>query len=301
MSVSVVEEERLEVDHERYSQWSRETSEIRRATPDVRNSLLESKANATRRTVLEMIYEAGLGHLGGDFSVIDVLTVAYNLVLNINPSDPSAADRDRLILSKGHASASLYATLASCGFFPQSELSTFMAPLSPLNGHPNRNKVPGVEANTGPLGHGLPVGLGVAIGAKRLGRDLRVMVVVGDGELQEGSNWEALMSAAHFGVDNLMVIIDRNGLQQGASTEDTNRLEPLADKLAAFGWEVLTANGHDFGELSEAMTHRITGKPVVVIAKTVKGKGFSIAEGKAEWHHKVPNAQEFTVAMGELS
>jgi len=291
----------LKVDHKRYVQWSSELDEIRRASPDVRNGILENKASATRRSVLQMIFDAGLGHLGGDFSVTDVLTVAYNLVLNIDPADPTSIDRDRLILSKGHCSAALYATLASCGFFPERELSTFMAPLSPLNGHPNRNEVPGVEANTGPLGHGLPVGLGIAIGAQRLNRDFRVFVVVGDGELQEGSNWEAFMSASHLGTDNLTVIIDRNGLQQGASTEETNRLEPLAEKLVSFGWEVRQVDGHDFSELADAMMPRGRGKPVVIIAKTIKGKGFSTAEGKAEWHHKVPNEHEFTMAMEELS
>src|SRR3954453_17223470 len=165
-----------------------------------------------------------------------------------------------------------------------------MAPLSPLNGHPNRTKVPGVETNTGPLGHGFPVGVGCALAARLRDQDNRTFVVLGDGELQEGSNWEAAMTAAHYALSNLTAIVDRNRLQQGARTEDTKQLEPLADKWTAFGFETPVIDGHDFGQLLEAMQPSRTGKPVAVVANTIKGKGISFMEDRVEWHHKGPGA-----------
>ena len=176
-----------------------------------------------------------------------------------------------------------------------------MAPLSALNGHPNRNKVPGVETNTGPLGHGLPVGVGAAIAAKITKRTARTFVVVGDGELQEGSNWEALMAGAHYRLDNLTVVVDRNRLQQGARTEETNGLDPLDAKFAAFGWEVREVDGHDYAALLEAFARPTTGKPVAIIANTIKGKGVSFMEDRVEWHHKVPSAEQVELALEELS
>ena len=267
-----------------------------------RESILHEWATRTRRSVLSMIESAQQGHIGGDFSVADILTVAYLTALRVDPSDPAAPGRDRFILSKGHCAASLYSTLAFAGFFDPVELSTFMKPLSPLNGHPNRNKVPGVETNTGPLGHGLPVGVGAAIGAKLKHDSGRVLVVTGDGELQEGSNWEAFMTAAHYGLDNLMVIVDRNRLQQGAATEETNRLDPLDEKLVAFGWNVENVDGHDYGQLTEVMTRPSgSGKPTAVIAHTIKGKGVSFIENRVEWHHKVPNPEQVRLAREELA
>src|SRR3954453_9817645 len=182
---------------------------------------LEAMATDVRRSVVTMVDRAGLGHIGGDLSVSDILVTLFGAVLDVDPTDPTRADRDRFILSKGHCAGALYATLAHCGFFDRADLSTFMAPLSPLNGHPNRTKVPGVETNTGPLGHGFPVGVGCALAAKLRGLTYRTFVVLGDGELQEGSNWEAAMTAGHYGLDNLTAIIDRNRLQQGATTADT--------------------------------------------------------------------------------
>ena len=262
---------------------------------------LAQMAADVRRTVLTMIDRAGLGHIGGDLSVTDILVTLFGGVLDVDPARPDRPDRDRFILSKGHCAGALYATLARCGFFPAAELSTFMAPLSALNGHPNRTKVPGVETNTGPLGHGFPVAVGCALAARLRGLAYRTFVVLGDGELQEGSNWEAAMTAAHYELDNLTAIVDRNRLQQGAGTEETKQLEPLADKWAAFGFEVRVIDGHDYAALLQALEPSTTGKPVAVIANTIKGKGVSFMEDRVEWHHKVPSAEQVQAAMQELT
>jgi transketolase len=253
-----------------------------------------------RRAVVTMIDRAGMGHIGGDLSVTDILVSAYHGVLRVTPEEPDAAARDRFVLSKGHCAASLYATLASCGFFPHHALAAFMAPLSPLNGHPNRVKVPGVETNTGPLGHGFPVATGCALAAAKGGDDWRTIVVLGDGELQEGSNWEAAMTAAHYGLSSLTAVVDRNRLQQGARTEDTKTLEPLAEKWTSFGWELREVDGHDHAALLQAMQPSTTGKPVAVVAHTVKGKGVSFMEDRVEWHHKVPSPEQVRQALREL-
>src|SRR3954469_13606120 len=248
---------------------------------------LQAMATGVRRDIVGMVDRAGLGHIGGDLSVTDILVTLFGAVLDIDPADPTRADRDRFILSKGHCAGALYATLAHCGFFERAELETFMAPLSALNGHPNRTKVPGVETNTGPLGHGFPVGVGCALAAKLRDLDYRTFVVLGDGELQEGSNWEAAMTAAHYGLDNLTAVVDRNRLQQGSRTEDTKQLEPLAGKWESFGFEVRTIDGHDYAQLRAAFRPSTTGRPVAVIADTIKGKGVSFMEDRVEWHHKV--------------
>jgi transketolase len=262
---------------------------------------LAQMATEVRRSVVTMVDRAGLGHIGGDLSVTDILVTLFGAVLDVDPTDPSRDDRDRFILSKGHCAGALYATLASCGFFSRDELETFMAPLSALNGHPNRTKVPGVETNTGPLGHGFPVGVGCALAARLRGLTYRTFVVMGDGELQEGSNWEAAMTAAHYDLDNLTAIVDRNRLQQGATTADTKELEPLPDKWAAFGFEVRVIDGHDYTQLLEAFQPSTTGRPVAVIANTIKGKGVSFMEDRVEWHHKVPNPEQVQAAIQELS
>ena len=263
---------------------------------------LADASRRIRRRAIVMINEAGLGHVGGDFSVIDILATLYLAVLRIDPRRPEYPDRDRLILSKGHASAALYATLAAAGVIDPSRLSGFMKPGSALSGHPDRNKVPGVEANTGPLGHGFPIAVGQAIAAKLDGSVRRVFVVVGDGELQEGSNWEAIMTGANRHLDNLVAVVDRNRLQQGASTANTNDLEPLADKMAAFGWHVKEANGHDhlalldvFGAVPET-----PGRPTCLIAHTHKGYPVSFMEDNVVWHHRVPNVGEVEQALVEL-
>jgi transketolase len=250
-----------------------------------------------------MVYGAKLGHVGGELSAIDILTTLYFAVLRIDPLLPNAPDRDRFMLSKGHSAAALYTTLAHAGFFPIDELNTFMQPLSRLNGHPDRNKVPGVETNTGPLGHGLPVGVGAALAAKLQDANWRVFVLTGDGELQEGSNWEAAMAGAHNKLDNLTVIVDRNRLQQGAGTEETMQLEPLAEKWRAFGWSVAEVDGHDYGQLLDTFASLPfqPGMPNCIIANTHKGQGVSFMQDKAAWHHKIPNAEELAIALAELA
>lgn len=263
---------------------------------------LRELANSVRRWDLQVVHGAKLGHVGGEMSATDILVTLYFAVLRIDPNSPDDPERDRFILSKGHSAVALYTTLAHAGFFPPEELKTFAQPLSHLNGHPDRKKVPGVETNTGPLGHGLPVAVGAALAAKLQDSSWRVFVLTGDGELQEGSNWEAAMSAAHYKLDNLTVIVDRNRLQQGDWTEQTMHLEPLADKWRAFGWSVSEADGHNIAQLLETFS-RIpfeAGKPNCIIAHTHKGQGVSFMRDKAAWHHRVPNAEELATALKEL-
>jgi transketolase len=260
-------------------------------------------ARAIRRRNVEMIHAAGNGHIGGDLSAADILATLYLAVLNVDPERPDDPERDRYIQSKGHASGVLYATLAAAGFIPDELLDTYMADGSPLNGHPDRNKVPGVETNTGPLGHGLPVAVGTAIAARLDGSPRRTFVLCGDGELQEGSNWEAIMAAGHRGLDNLVAIVDRNGLQQGAGTEETNALDPLDAKFAAFGWAVREIDGNDVDALLDtfAAVPFAPGRPSCVIARTVKGRGVSFIEDRVEWHHKVPTNEQAADALEELA
>lgn len=292
----------LSPSEEQATRWRARRAAIAASTGEEKRRLLADQARQVRRSVVHMIDSAQMGHIGGDFSVADILTVLFDAVLNVDPLHPGVAGTDRFILSKGHCAASLYTVLAETGFFSPKALGTFMQPLSPLNGHPNRNYVPGIETNTGPLGHGLPVGVGLAIGFRLAGHpQSRVFVVVGDGEMQEGSNWEALMAAAHRGLSNLTVIVDRNRLQQGDRTEATNKLEPLADKLSAFGHEVRRVDGHDHLALLEVLRPVGDGRPVAVIADTIKGKGVSFMEDRVEWHHKVPSTEQVAAALEELA
>jgi transketolase len=293
--------QKLDTDVDQVEAWRVIRQQLESSDLDGKKSLLAAQATQTRRNVVGMIAHAGQGHIGGDFSVTDILTTLFAAVLNVDPANPSWAGRDHFILSKGHCAAALYSTLAASGFFSARELLTFMDPLSALNGHPNRNKVPGVETNTGPLGHGLPIGVGAAIAAKLTKTGARTFVVLGDGEMQEGSNWEALMAASQYALDNITIVVDRNRLQQGARTEETNGLDPLDDKLAAFGWEVREIDGHDYGQLLDAFGPSTTGKPVAIIANTTKGKGVSFIEDRVEWHHKVPSAEQVTLALEELA
>lgn len=260
-------------------------------------------ARTIRRRDLEMVYGAKLGHIGGDFSAIDILVTLYFDVLRIDPQRPDDPERDRFILSKGHSAGALYTTLAHAGFFPRDELATFAKPHSRLNGHPNRTEVAGVETNTGPLGHGLPVAVGCAVAAKMDGAAWHTYVLTGDGELQEGSNWEAALSAAHYKLDNLTVIVDRNGLQQGDFTERTMHLDPLADKWRAFGFSVRDVNGHDMGALLETFEQLPFewGRPNCIIAHTHKGQGVSFMRDRPSWHHRIPNAEEYARALDELN
>lgn len=291
----------LSVDVAQAERWRSLRQQLQQAEPDRRYQLLADEARRHRRENVKLISEAGQGHIGGDMSVTDVLTVLYGLVLDVNPENHAWEERDRFILSKGHCAGALYTVLAWSGFFSTAELGTFMDPLSALNGHPNRLKVPGVEANTGPLGHGLPIGVGVAHAARLTRKPYRVFVALGDGELQEGSNWEAFMSASHYGLDNLYAVVDRNRLQQGARTEDTNALDPLENRLDSFGWEVRAVDGHDYTALVDAFRPSTEGKPVAVVASTVKGKGISFMEDDVAWHHKVPSQEQVAAALEELA
>lgn len=259
-------------------------------------------ANRIRRRDLQAVYEAGAGHIGGEMSVIDILTALYFHTMSVDPQNPMEKKRDRLVLSKGHAALALYVALSERGFFPKEEISTFLKPNSRLNGHPNRVKVPGVETNTGPLGHGLPVGVGMAKAARLNGDAWRTFVITGDGEMQEGSNWEAIMAAAQFGLDNLTLIIDHNRLQQGARLADTNDLAPLAHKLEAFGWAVKEIDGHDMKQICIALSPKTVthGKPKCIVAHTKKGRGISFMTDDVAWHHKVPNEEQYGKAMAEL-
>ncbi len=259
-------------------------------------------ANRVRQRDLQAVFEAGAGHIGGELSVTDLLTALYFKIMSVDPAAPLDPDRDRLVLSKGHTALALYVVLAERGFIPKDEISTFLKPHSRLNGHPNRTKVPGVETNTGPLGHGLPIGVGMAKAAKLNNASWRTFVITGDGEMQEGSNWEAIMSAAQFKLDNLTLIIDHNRLQQGARLADTNDIAPLRPKLEAFGWDVEEIDGHDMDEICSALADdRVgLGKPKCIVAHTNKGHGVSFMSDNVAWHHKVPNEEQYKQAMIEL-
>lgn len=264
---------------------------------------LKKAAQKIRISAMAMTHHSGIGHTGGDLSSADILTTLYlGGILHLRPDEPAWSGRDRFIMSKGHCSGAFYSTLSARGFFPQSMLKTFMDPLSMLNGHPDRNKLPGVEANTGPLGHGLPIAVGAALACRMQKAAWRVYVLTGDGELQEGSNWEAAMTAQQYGLDNLVVIVDRNRIQQGDFTENTIRMDPLPEKWKAFGFHCLEIDGHDHEALLAAYAEatRTSGQPTCIIANTVKGKGVSFAENKPAWHHGVPTAEQLQLAATEL-
>ena len=270
---------------------------------DERAAWLSAKANWIRLSAMTMTNHARLGHTGGDLSSADILATLYlGQVLQVDPNNPLWPQRDRFVMSKGHCSGAFYSTLALRGFFPVSQLKTFMDPLSMLNGHPDRNKLSGVEANTGPLGHGLPIAVGMALAARMRKESWRAFVLVGDGELQEGSNWEAAMCAQQYGLDNLIVIVDRNHIQQGDFTESTINMEPLADRWTSFGFGVKEVDGHDHRTLLQVFTSMplAKGKPTCLIAQTIKGKGVSFAENKPAWHHGVPTLEQLTEASREL-
>jgi transketolase len=262
---------------------------------------LKAKSAEYRRTILRIIKQARAGHTGGDLSSIDILNVLYNHTLRVSPATFDDPNRDRYVQSKGHCVEALYTVLADQGFFPTEELDTLCKYQSHFIGHPTRS-VPGIEQNTGALGHGLAVAVGMAIAAKLDGRSYRVFTLLGDGELDEGSNWEASLAASHYRLDNLVVIIDRNGLQITGSTEEVNPLEPLADKFRAFGYAVREVDGNDTS-LLVALFDQVPfepGKPNLVIAHTIKGKGVSFIENSHKWHHRVPSDEEYGSALQEL-
>ena len=266
---------------------------------------LKEFAKKVRRHIVEMVYTAKSGHPGGALSGADILTVLYNKSLNIpNEWDKSEnfETRDRFILSKGHASALLYAVLAERGFFSTDLLLTFRKIGSKLQGHPAKDHLAGIEVSTGSLGQGLGMGVGMALALKLDNNPANVVVYLGDGELQEGSVWEAFMQAAHRKLDNIIAIIDRNCLQIDGDTEKVTALNPLEDKIKAFGWDVEIIDGHDYNAIYEVIEKaKKSEKPFAIIAKTVKGKGVSFMENNAGWHGKSPNDEQFETAMKELS
>jgi transketolase len=261
---------------------------------------LQLKAVHLRKKTLEAIFEAGAGHTGGGLSCLDILNVLYNRVLNVSPETFSSPVRDRYVQSKGHSVEALYAVLADRGFFPEADLKTICHYQSHMVGHPTRH-IHGIEMNTGALGHGLPICIGMALAGKMDSASYRVFTLLGDGELAEGSNWEAGLAAAHYKLDNLTAIIDHNTLQITGHTRDVMSNEPLDEKWRAFGWAVKVINGHDYVQLTEALSKPAeAGKPTCVIANTVKGRGVSFMENVAKWHHGVPSDAELKQALAEL-
>lgn len=262
---------------------------------------LKLKSIEYRATILRIIKQARAGHTGGDLSSVDILNVLYNNVLRVSPATFADPDRDRYVQSKGHCAEALYTVLADRGFFAVEELDTLCRYQSHFVGHPTRS-VPGVEQNTGALGHGLAVAVGMALAAKLDRRDYRVFTLLGDGELDEGSNWEAALAASHYKLDNLVVIVDRNGLQITGPTESVNPLEPLDEKFRAFGFAVCRVDGNDTEALVDVFSRApfVVGKPNLVLAHTVKGKGISFMENSVKWHHRVPSDEEFASARREL-
>lgn len=262
---------------------------------------LAHKSVEYRKKILRYIYQAKAGHTGGSLSCIDILNVLYNHTMHVDARHFDSPDRDRYIQSKGHTVEALYVVLASKGFFPESDLETLCRYQSHYIGHPTR-KVHGIEQNTGALGHGLSLSVGTAIAGKMDKRDYRVFTVLGDGELPEGSNWEAALSAAHYKLDNLCAILDKNGLQISGTTQDVCNTDPVDQKFEAFGWAVRHVDGHNIAELMEAfdaLPFEI-GKPSLIIAHTVKGKGISYMENQLKWHHGVPDHQQYADAIQEL-
>jgi len=263
---------------------------------------LQLKSVFLRKNLLKYIYRAKAGHTGGSLSCTDILNVLYNRVLNVNPKNFNSPDRDRYIQSKGHCVEALFVTLADCGFFPESDLKTLCQYKSHYIGHPTK-KVNGVEQNTGALGHGLPICVGEAIAAKLDHKTHRIFTLMGDGELPEGSNWEAFLSASHYNLDNLYVILDYNKQQITGSNAEVLNTDSVRDKLESFGWVVKEVNGHNLQELETALNNGPfeSGKPNFIIAHTIKGKGVSYMEGNIRWHHGVPNAEEYELAQSELT
>lgn len=256
-----------------------------------------------RMGIVTATHGAKAGHPGGSLSAADLFTYLYFKELNVDPADPKAPDRDRFVLSKGHTAPGLYSALALRGFFPVEDLPTLRHIDSYLQGHPNMNTVPGVDMSTGSLGQGISVAAGMAKAAKLQNKDFRVYTLLGDGEIQEGQVWEALMFGAHYKLDNFCVVVDNNGLQIDGRVSDVMSPYPIVDKLEAFGYAVKAINGHDFDEIEAAFAEaRATkGKPFAIVMKTTKGKGVSYMEDKAGWHGKAPNDEEYKIAMDELN
>ncbi len=263
---------------------------------------LQLAAANVRKCVIEGTYNAASGHPGGSLSIADIITYLYMYKLHVDPKNPTMEDRDRFVLSKGHTAPALYGALALKGFFPVEDIKTLRKPNSHLQGHPSLGKTPGVDMSTGSLGQGISVAVGMALGAKRKNAGYRVYAVLGDGEIEEGQVWEAAMFAAAKGLDNLVAVVDNNNLQIDGTIEEVNSPYPIDEKFAAFGWNVIQIDGHDFDQIDAAFTaaEACKGKPTAIIAKTVKGKGVSFMENQVGWHGKAPNAEQYQQAMDEL-
>ena len=270
-------------------------------TPNEKKQL-QMTACKVRMGIIEATNGAKSGHPGGSLSAADMFTYLYFKELNVDPKNPKWEDRDRFVLSKGHTAPGLYSALANRGFFPVEDLPTLRHIDSYLQGHPNMNTVPGVDMSTGSLGQGISCAVGMALGLKHQGKSARVYTLLGDGEIQEGQVWEACMAAAHYKLDNLVVIVDNNGLQIDGNVADVMSPYPIVDKLEAFGLHVIPVDGHDFDQLEAAFAEAktIKGQPTAIVMKTVKGKNVSFMENNAGWHGKAPNDAEYEQAMGEL-
>ena len=264
---------------------------------------LEKKAKTTRKGIIEAVYEAKSGHPGGSLSIADILTVLYFNELKIDENNPNWEERDRVILSKGHCSPALYSVLANRGFFKVEDLKTFRKIDSYLQGHPDKNKVPGVDMTTGSLGQGLSIANGIALMGKLQNKNYRVYAILGDGEIEEGQIWEAAMTSNKYKLDNLCVIIDNNNLQIDGSIEEVMSSYPIDEKFKSFGFQIINIDGHNIQEIMDAfeVAKNVKNKPTCIIAKTIKGKGISFMENRVEWHGKAPTEEQYKIAMKELS
>ncbi len=264
---------------------------------------LKRIANNLRISIIEEVYNAKCGHPGGSLSIADIMTYLYFVEMNIDPADPRKVDRDRFVLSKGHTAPALYAALAERGFFPKEDLKTLRKTASYLQGHPDMKGVPGVDMSTGSLGQGISTACGMALSAKISGEDYRVYTVLGDGESEEGQVWEAAMFAAHYKLDNLVAILDLNGLQIDGPITEVMNPTPHDEKFLAFGWNVITIDAHDFDQIESALkqARETKGKPTAIIAKSTKGKGVSYMENACEWHGQAPKEDLYKVAIADLS
>lgn len=268
------------------------------------NQELAKVANEVRKGVVTAVHAAKSGHSGGSLGAADIMTYLYFEEMNIDPADPHKADRDRFVLSKGHAAPGLYSVLANRGYFPVEELETLRHIGSRLQGHPNMNDAPGIDMSTGSLGQGISAAVGMALAAKHWGDGYRVYTLLGDGECEEGQVWEAAMFAGNHALDNLVAVVDHNGLQIDGTIDEVNSAMPLADKFRAFKWHVIKlADGNDMAQIEAAFAEarEVTGVPVAIIAETVKGKGVSFMENQVGWHGKAPNDEQFEQAMAELA
>ena len=263
---------------------------------------LKAMALEVRKTVLRCVHRAGSGHPGGSLSAADIMTALYFDIMKVDPGNPNAVDRDRFVLSKGHAAPALYAALGLRGFFPPEDTLTLRQLGSHFQGHPNMHKVPGVDMSTGSLGQGISAAVGMALAARLDNSHRRIYTLLGDGELQEGIVWEAVMAAGHYKLSNLLAFVDNNGLQIDGANEDVMTVQPIEDKFSSFGWNILSCDGHDMAAIvaiaKEAQACK--DKPTVIVAKTIKGKGVSFMENQGDWHGKAPNDEQFEQAMKEL-